>query len=275
MSNRFALLLLWLAAAPVAAQERLPVLGFAGGLATLSPPALTWGHVCFGVHLFAISATVPAAVVAVEGLGASTVSDGSWSGRCDEPDATETARLDVHDVSQSGRWLQVRVPVQAFPKAGQLDGRLRVFVKGEPPLDMPIHLQASASNPFFQAIAWFLGIAIPGALTYFLGRLAFDAQKRSEELAAQRTRFRRYVSDHRPELDTLFVQFVPELCRDEQNAVDWTRKLRAKLDEHLSVIPLEQQEALVAALNTARRADVIAILASLYSEWKGQIASCR
>jgi hypothetical protein len=220
-----------------------------------------------------IDQPLPEVLVTSTGLGNATFAPMTGPLACTTTDPSETQLLRLTNVDRQGVHIRLKVMHSAFlDGVGGVDGRLRVYVPPQAPLDVPMRLESTypSFGTVVTAMAWFLGIAIPILLTAGVGFVIQNARNSLDERRAQESAFKTYVTEHHGDLDNVFNKYLTNLATEDAKL--FSSELKSKLMEFgLDQVPRGKRAVLEAALDAADRHRIKRELVKIYPHWRRQI----
>jgi hypothetical protein len=235
------------------------------------------GYATFSVSLSALPGSkVSSALVRTAGLANARLFNVKQERSCPRAEAVLTDYLEVTDLDKQPAQLCVYVPLYLIPEAGMsIKGDLLALVPNFETVTSRIEIQRPP-DPTRTAFLWFLGIAVPGLLGFWLNGVgtrwagviggrraqidAFEVHKHSE-----RDSFRRFFTDYLPTLAA-------------RSHAEFVRGIRLELMRQGSwqLIPARERRELD---NLSRRLSpsksnaerFVAVLSDQFSEWRDLI----
>lgn len=233
------------------------------------------GKLCAHFLVHAIGLPVRSVYLTTVGLGSSDLGyENLKRSACDATtSAGRKALLWLPLVDLRGVSIELRVPRDAFPAQGAtVDGKIRFASKASVPYDIPVRLATETGGPFWTAVLWFFGIAVPALLTALLAYVGSVLIERFKSHALEGATFDNYTTKNVHQLGDFFKYWYREFI-DKPPADGWRDELLRKLHDEqiLDNLPRHSGRRVIANIRTGSRQEVSAELSHSFPLWKSEM----
>jgi hypothetical protein len=222
-----------------------------------------WGaapSICRHLRLAARDTTLVNVVVTTKGLGDVMLSKASSSDTTCSASAGESTILALDSVGPGPVDVRVRIIADSVARHDvSLDGQVRVLPSRAATIELPLRIQPPAErNPFFTAVLWVLGIAIPA----WIGYIVFVLQERRRRRIEREDAFRTFVYKEWNDLRDSLNEFIGTLERDVTDAGEFAASLHTELQRRrvFENLPEARRVKLLETLRGNSRAAMLEIV---------------